>query len=147
MDTGLWSGKPTVLSFPRLFEGIAIAVMASCALGLVIRTVFFWIPLLGLAVATLIIGSTLKRAHLTTYVISTFGVCKTQRHLTYRIEAIPFNKIANITITRGVFGRLFHFGTLTINSTSVSFNRLVITGVSNPEKLRRLIFAAKANIP
>ncbi len=142
MDKILWLGKPTVLSFSSLYDGIALAIIASLTLGLVIRTTFFWAPILGLATAILIIGATVKRANSTTYMVSNYGIYKEQHHLT-RIDELPFNKIADITLTCGFFGKIFHFGTVTVKSASISFHSLVLTGVSKPEELRRLIIAAK----
>jgi hypothetical protein len=56
---------------------------------------------------------------------------------------IPFDKIAHITISRDLSGNLFHFGTVIVNSASISFDSIVLLGVRAPEELRRLIFATR----
>jgi hypothetical protein len=144
-DYCLWSEKPTVLSFPSLFNGLALVVVGCLTFGLVIETNFFFVPFLELTVAILIIGVTLKRAKSTCYRVSKFGVCREQRYLPYRMEVLAFSKITNVTVAYGFFGRLFHFATVTIHSGCISCNNLVFTGIKNPETVRRLILAAKEN--
>jgi len=142
-DAYLWSEKPSVLSFWGLFEGVGLVIVAGFTLWLGVPAVFFWVPLFGLVIAALMIFVAVARAHSTLYVVSNHGVSKKQTQPSFRIETIPLNKIANITLSWGIWGRIFHFGTLCINSSSLDYNPLVLTGVNNPQALRRLIVAAK----
>jgi len=146
LDTSyLWSEKPSPLSFLGLFGGVGLVIIVGFIFGLVVSPGFFWLSLFGLVVGVLMVVVAVERAYSTLYVVSFFGVCRKQTYPTYRIEALPFNVVANITISSGVFGRLFGFGTLCINSSSLSYNPLVLTGVRKPQALRRLIVAAKEN--
>ena len=143
MDTCLWSEKPSVLSFLGLFEGIGLVIIAGVTLWIGVPAVFFWVPLFGLVIAILMIVVAVEIANSTLYIVSSYGISKKQVRPIFHAEAIPLNKIANITITQGIWGRLFHFGTLYINSSSLTYNPLILTGVKKPQTLRRLIVAAK----
>ncbi|MCL2135453.1 MAG: hypothetical protein FWH37_07890 [Candidatus Bathyarchaeota archaeon] len=142
----LWSQKPTVLSFPSLFNGLVLIVIGCLTLMLVVVgwSGFFFVPVFELAIAVLILGVVVKRANSTIYCVFGYGVCSEQ-HLPYKLSVLAFSKVGHVTVSYGVLGRLFHFGTVTLHCTCVSCNNLVLTGIKNPETLRRVILAAKEN--
>jgi membrane protein YdbS with pleckstrin-like domain len=108
-----------------------------------IRTAYFWIPFLGLSASIIVIIVSSKRATSTAYTLSRYGISKEQRFLIHHMTEIPFDRISHITISRDLSGKIFHFGTVTLNSASISFNSLVLPGIREPEELRRLILATR----
>ncbi len=52
---------------------------------------------------------------------------------------IPIDRVANVGITRGVFGRILDYGNVFITGIGSVETRIVMRGVSSPEKVLRKI--------
>ena len=122
---------------------MTLAFLSIVTAVLAIRMTYFWFPFLGLSASILVIIAATKRAASTTYTVSSYGVSKEQSFLIHHMAEIPFEKIAHITISRDLSGKLLNFGTVIVNSASISFDSIVLPGVRAPEELRRLIFATR----
>jgi len=143
LDKIIWFDKPTVLSFASFFYGITLAILSIATAVLAVKTAYYCMPFLGLSAAILIIIVSAKRASSTTYTLSSYGISKEQSFLTHHLAEIPFDKMSHINVSRDLLGKMFHFGTVTVNSASISFDELVLSGVREPEELRGLIFATR----
>ena len=143
MDDVIWFGKPTVLSFASLFAGTILGLLSIVAIEGFLEPPFSWVPTLGLGAALLIVNFAFNRARSTTYTISAVDVHRECHYVTDEFNELPLNKIADVVVSRGALGRILHFGTVKVNSASVSFHNIVLTGVRKPEEVRRIILAAK----
>lgn len=143
MDDVIWFGKPTVLSFASLFVGTILGVISIVVVWRFLGAPFLWVPTVGLAIAVLMVDFSFKRAGSIAYRISDYGVSKDCRYLILDVDEIPFDKIAEVVVSRGALGRILRFGTVKVNSASVSFHNVELKGVRKPEEVRRIILAAK----
>ena len=146
LDKVIWLGKPTVLSFASFLTGMILGAVSILA-TVIFLGAFLWIPTLGLGAALLMVYFSFERAASAAYTISNYGVSKEwRRYLKLGVSEIPFDKIAAVVVSQGALGRILHFGSVKVNSGSVSFHSVVLTGVRKPEEVRRIILVAKERL-
>jgi hypothetical protein len=145
LDDVIWLGKPTVLSFASFSTGIILGTVSIMA-TVIFLGALLWIPTLGLGAALLMVNFAFERAGSTAYTISNYGVSKEcRRYLKLGVSEVPFDKIADVVASQEGLGRILHFGTVKVNSGSISFHSIVLSGLREPEEVRRMILAAKEN--
>ena len=117
--------------------------MSIVAIERLVASPYMWVPALGVGAAFLIVDFAFKRAHATTYMVSEVGVRQECHYITDEFNELPFDRIADVSVSWGLLGRIFRFGTVTVRSGSVSFQSILFKGVRQPEELRQMILDAR----
>lgn len=71
------------------------------------------------------------------YVISNSEVVKVEGVLWKRRYAIPYQSVAEVNVVKGLFGRIFNYGTVRVEG--MREGGISIRHVSNPDEVRRLL--------
>ncbi|MDI6825586.1 MAG: PH domain-containing protein [Candidatus Aenigmarchaeota archaeon] len=71
-----------------------------------------------------------------TFFLDPEGVVEVKGILTKRKNAIPYQNISSEKLVKGIIGRIFNFGNIIIAGYK---NEIRINGVTNPEKIYRII--------
>jgi len=74
----------------------------------------------------------------TSYYLKEDNVMEIKGVLSKKRTAIPYSSISNIVLNKGVIGRIFGYGNVTINSFSGD-NKITLKGMKNPEKTFKFI--------
>lgn len=72
------------------------------------------------------------------YVVTNDEIIKIEGIIRKNIVSIPYQSIANVTISQGVIGRLLRFGNVTIN-VSAGKGDMIMRGMKDPYKIQRMI--------
>lgn len=147
--TQLWSSGPTALSM--LGRMITVGILATAALGGLGTTGLLaeraaqaiFVPVL-LGVAAIFSGLNIWiQLRYTRYHVQTTGVVITSGWLTRRRAETTYNKVTDVTISQGLFGRMFGYGTIAINTAGSNAAPVVFQGLAEPERIKGLIDAAR----
>ncbi len=71
------------------------------------------------------------------YIVSNSEIVKVEGILWKRRQAIPYQSIAEVNVVKGIFGRIFNYGTVEI--AGLKEIGVVMRHVSNPEEIQRLV--------
>ena len=71
------------------------------------------------------------------YVVSNSEVVKVEGVLWKRRLAIPYQSVAEVNVVKGIFGRMFNYGTVEI--AGFKEGGVVMKHVSNPDEIQRLV--------
>lgn len=72
------------------------------------------------------------------YIVSPSEVLKVEGILWKRRHAIPYQSISEIKVTKGLFGRIFNYGTVDVGGTH-NESSITMKHVSNPYEIQRII--------
>lgn len=74
----------------------------------------------------------------TIYHLKEDNVMEVKGILSKKRTAIPYSSISNITMKKGVIGRIFGYGNVLVNSFSGE-NKIILKGIKHPEKTFKFI--------
>ncbi len=143
----LWRGGPTFASVVGgIIPGVVFALFAlvafgaGAALGEPMMLAFggFMILMGSLTAA----GAVIQYRH-TRYEVADWGVVVTSGWLSRKRVETTYSKVTDITTQQGILGRIFDFGSITINTAGSNEAPVVFTGLAKPEDVKQIIDAAR----
>jgi uncharacterized membrane protein YdbT with pleckstrin-like domain len=97
---------------------------------LVAATVFFVVPLLALVWVAIIIKSTEMAVTNKRVIVKTGWIMRDTTEL-------KLSKVESVNVSQGLSGRLFNYGTVTVNGTGVQ--KVIMKNIKDPIKVREVI--------
>ena len=143
MDRIVWQGEPTVLASLSFTVGIALGIASIVLIAFLSGSPSWWVQVLTLSAAVLMVTFGFYHGRSITYIISEHGVSRECHYIADEYNELPFDKIAAVVVSQGIWGRLLSFGTVVVRSGSVSFQSILFKGIKQPERVRQIVLDAK----
>lgn len=149
-ETVVWTGQPRVW---RIWRTVAAAVLVSVLTvgGVAYVTVrgnldggtegvLAWV-LAGLGVLTMgaaVVSAYLRVRH-TDYVLTDAHVYKKSGILSQRVTGLGLDRVQETTLSKGIAGNYFDYGTVAISTAGSAGTDLALTDLNDPESFRDLL--------
>ena len=135
-----------VLLLLALLLGASSLYAAHVSPGAGVAVPVAWLALAFGALALLAILTRRIRASMDEFVVTSRRVIHKVGFFSREIEQAPLEKIQDITIDQGVLGRLWNFGTVTLETASER-GTLVFPGIARPESFRNALWGQAPAAP
>lgn len=142
-DTIMWRGRPVLVSMlGSLLPAIAFTIFAVVFIagGAVSNLgALSYGGLVFLLFPALIVFNVWVQYKFTRYEVAKWGVVVTSGWLTRKRVETTYAKVTDVTTYQGIIGRLFDFGSITINTAGSNEAPVVFFGLEHPDKVKAFI--------
>lgn len=142
-----WTGAPTLGSalaqvVPMLLGFLPFVLFTGLA-GAAAGSAGWLLPVAVAAFAGLMTAAALVRWRTTRYEVHPWGVAVASGWLGRRRVEARYEKVTDVTVTQGVWGRLLGFGTILVNTAGGAAAPIAFAGVRDPDRVKALVDAAR----
>lgn len=141
----LWRGGISAVSLVANMITVGLFI-AAALVAFVLSAAFPQLLLAAAALATMSVlmgAGLLIRFKFTRYEVGSRGVVVTSGWLTRRRVETTYEKVTDVTVFQGVFGRILDFGSITINTAGGSAAPVTFQGVHDPESVKEIVDEAR----
>ncbi|MEK6975799.1 MAG: PH domain-containing protein [Candidatus Thermoplasmatota archaeon] len=142
-----WTGAPSLASMvtqvlPMVIFLVPFVLFTSIGTALVGRAAFL-APAAVLLVVAILVANAILRLRTTHYEVHAWGVAVASGWLSRsRVEA-RYEKVTDVAVTQGVWGRMLGFGTIRINTAGSNEAPITFLGVRDPDRVKAIVDGAR----
>lgn len=142
----VWTGRPSLASFlggATVAAIIFVASLGALVIGLVVEARAVWGALFLFVLSTWMIALRTIQYRYTGFEVTDQGTVLTRGWLSRRRVETTFNKVTDVRVDQDILGRLFGYGTITINTAGSNEAPVVFRGVRSPDEVKAIIDSAR----
>ncbi|MCD6403236.1 MAG: PH domain-containing protein [Candidatus Aenigmarchaeota archaeon] len=130
--------KPTRLAFIKTYIVVIVLGVAVLITDMISGISTTW-KLIFLLCLILLLADVEYRRGIVDYYLEEEQITEVEGFIAKRRKSIMYDKISEITISKGVLGRLFDFGNILLVGTAGMENQIMIKGIRRPQKILKII--------